>query len=171
MSEFLSWTAYSVLSIGLIFIAYNIYIHRTVSTTKKTQTLVNPLKKEKTVSVPISTTSYPVPQSIINPDEDTLHRGDWVRRLTSHVYTHRHNGHFNVLTINNSIEHHFTPEGLIEKLAITYTNSAKPEIIHFNVFVFRKRFLIRVGDGGYLNWCFEGNFDRSDNQVVFEEIG
>ncbi len=170
MLLFLIWSASFVFFAGLILLGRDIYFRRKVSVEKTNQTLLYPEEKEKTISGPSSPTGHSLPQSIINSDEGILDRGDWVRRLTSHVYSDRHAGQFNVLTINTKTDHHFMPQGVLEKLSLTYTNSEKLKIIPYDVFVFRKGYLIRLGDGGYLNWCFDGKFDRLDNQVAFHEI-
>ena len=155
---------------GLIILARKIYLRHRVSAENINQASANSGKKELKVFGPVPAADYQLPQSITNTDEDTLERGDWVIRLTSHVFSQRYSGRYNVLTIYNKIDHHFMPEGLVEKISSTYSTAKKPEVITFDTFVFRKGYLIRLGDGGYLNWCFEGNFDRLDNQVVFKEI-
>lgn len=170
MLLFLIWSASSVFFAGLILIGRNTYFRRKVSVEKTNQTLLYSEEKEKTISGPSPPTGHPLPQSIINSDEDILDRGDWVQRLTSHVYSDRHAGKFNVLTIHTKIDHHFMPQGVVEKLSLTYTNSEKSEVIPYDIFVFRTGYLLRLGHGGYLNWCFEGKFDKHDNQVVFNEI-
>jgi hypothetical protein len=116
------------------------------------------------------TNASSLPRSITDPNEDVIERGDWVQRLTDHVYTQRHASRYNVLTIHTNIDYHFLPEGVVERFNFTYANRKTGQVIPYETVVFRSGHLTRLGDGGYINWCFEGNFERMDNFVVFKDV-
>jgi hypothetical protein len=59
---------------------------------------------------------------------------------------------------------------MVERLPVTYTNSKTLQMIHYEVTVFQQGSMTLLGDGGYINWCFEGNFNRMDNYVEFNPI-
>jgi len=96
-----------------------------------------------------------------------------VSRLTSHVCHTRHAGRFNVLVFNTAVERYFIPEGVVEQFLVVYDStkeSAKVGKVTYEVTVFRKGHLVNLGDGGFINWCFEGNFERVGMSAIFAEI-
>ncbi|KAI9765615.1 MAG: hypothetical protein M1840_007304 [Geoglossum simile] len=127
------------------------------------------LDEEKTLETPPAK-FQDLPQSITQSDGVPIGRDDWVQRLTHHVFAERHGGRYNVLTVHTDIDHRFAPEGVVERLSLYYINSKKDQVIPYDVIVFRKGTMLRLGDGGYINWCFEGNFERLDNFVTFKEL-
>lgn len=59
---------------------------------------------------------------------------------------------------------------MVERLPVTYTNSKTLQMINYEATVFQNGNMTLLGDGGYINWCFEGNLDRMDNYVEFNPI-
>ena len=110
----------------------------------------------------------PLPPSIVNAVN--IDRGDWVQRLTAHMYNVRHSGRYNVLTIHTKIDFHFAPKGVVERIPSFYTDTNKKAVIPFETIVFEQGDLVRLGDGGFVNWCFHGNFKRDDNVVKFNAL-
>ena len=121
-------------------------------------------------SNPLPGPGQPLPEFIIRPDTSSMDRGDWVQRLTHHVFAQRHARRFNVLTIHTNIDYNFAPSGLLERMSVEYQDAVKARIIPYEVIVFQRGQLVRLGDGGYDNWCFQGNFDRTDEFVTFKDI-
>ncbi len=110
----------------------------------------------------------PLPLSIV--DSVDIDRADWVQRLTAHVSNERHRGRYNVLTIHTKIDYHFAHEGVVEKIPSSYTDANNKLVIPYETVIFEQGNLVRLGDGGYINWCFHGNFKRDDNVVNFFPI-
>lgn len=134
-----------------------------------------PVNLEEQVIAPSNTAAQsgefpPLPRSITNSNEESVDRVIWVQRLTDHVFRQRHGRRYNVLTLNTKVWHRFLPEEMVERLPVTYTNSKTLQVIHYEVTVFQKGTMTLLGDGGYINWCFEGNFNRMDNYVEFNPI-
>jgi hypothetical protein len=111
-----------------------------------------------------------LPRRITNSNEESVDRVVWVQRLTDHVFRQRHSGRYNVLTVNTKVWHRFLPEEVVERMPVTYTNSKTLQVIHYEVCVFQKGTMTLLGDGGYINWCFEGNFNRMENHVEFNPL-
>jgi hypothetical protein len=168
MSPFLAWATCSVIVFALFFLVRTVFAHLRASNPKALPVTTYSVE-EKTAETP-PTKNEELPRSITQSNEDSIDRGEWVRRLTCHIYAQRHGSRYNVLTIHTRIAHEFTPEGVVERFFLTYTNSKTAQDIPYDVVVFRKGKLKRFGDGGYINWCFEGNFDRLDDVVTFNEI-
>lgn len=101
--------------------------------------------------------------SVVQSDID---RASWVLRMTQHVFTERHLGCHNVVVINDDLEHYFKPEGVVEKFLIKFHNSKRPWTVPYSVVVFRKGTLLNLGDGGDINWDWQGNFTRSGNKLL-----
>ena len=170
-----TWISSLFLVIRLIFLGRAIYVYRC-----RTKALhLEAEFPEKSFSRPATLlkeelahthTHTFLPSSITDPDHNAIDRGEWLRRLTDQVYIQRHTGRYNVLTIHTSIDYRFAPKGIVERFAVEYNGEKEDRVIPFEVVVFRKGNLTRFGDGGYLNWCFEGNFERMDNFVVFKNI-
>jgi hypothetical protein len=178
MAQLLLTIASLFVVLALILLGRSFYNYQRQASTNKLaappRTTVSTEKQSVGPEPPSNNTntgaSY-LPRSITDSDEDVIDRGDWVQRLTDHVYTQRHASRYNVLTIHTNIDYHFRPEGVIEQFNLTYANRKTGQIIPYETVVFRNGHLTRLGDGGYINWCFEGNFDRMDNFVVFKSIG
>lgn len=132
--------------------------------------LVDEKSAPPSTSVPSTSLGESLPQSIVEPDVDSIDRANWVIRLTHHVYDARHGRRYNVLTINTDIDYHFAPTGVVERLSVKYNESRRGRVIPYEVVVFRRGHLVRLGDGGYINWCFEGNFERAEDCVTFNDI-
>ena len=105
----------------------------------------------------------PLPLSIVRSD---IERAAWVLRMTRHVFTDRHEGRYNVVVINDELEYHFKPEGVVEKSLIKFHNLKRPWIVPYSVVVFRKGTLLNLGDGGDINWDWQGNFTRNGNKLL-----
>ncbi|GES65956.1 stress protein [Aspergillus terreus] len=107
-------------------------------------------------------------QTILSAEADRLFRGDWVIRLAGHFYA-RYGKRYNVLVINAAIEKIFMPEGVVEKFQTVYRNKEGKGPVTYEVYVFKRGTLVNMGDGGYINWCFFGQLDRSGMSVRFDE--
>ncbi|KAG0631556.1 hypothetical protein M758_1G262000 [Ceratodon purpureus] len=46
-----------------------------------------------------------------------------------------------------------------------------PRFGSFQVYVFKSGKFTLQGDGGYINWCFKGNYTRNDKNVTFKQRG
>lgn len=104
-----------------------------------------------------------LPDHVIRSD---IERAAWVLRITRHVFSERHKGHHNVVVINNKLEYHFKPENEVERFLIEYKNSKRPWIVPYSVVVFRQGTLLNMGDGGDINWDWQGNFTRSGDRLL-----
>lgn len=109
-------------------------------------------------------------QALIPANEHRVGRGDWVQIMHSHVHDTRHGKKYNTLIFNTAVERQFFPEGVIEQFTVNYDNCKENSTIEYEVTVFRKGSLISLGDGGYINWCFDGNFERLGKTVEFFEV-
>ncbi|MCJ1380880.1 hypothetical protein MMC17_003989 [Xylographa soralifera] len=105
-----------------------------------------------------------LPGSITRSDSDTIKRDAWVLRMVHHMFGERHQGHYNVVVINADLEYRFKPEGVVERFLIDYHNKHRPWVVPYEVVVFREGTLENMGDGGDINWDWQGNFVRSDNR-------
>lgn len=104
--------------------------------------------------------------SIVRSD---IGRVAWVLRMTRHVFTDRHEGRYNVVVINDDLEYRFQPEAVVEKFLIKFHISKRPWIVPYSVVVFDRGTLLNLGDGGDINWDWQGNFTRSGNKrLTFE---
>lgn len=97
-------------------------------------------------------------------------RAAWVLRMTHHVFTERHKGLHNVVVINNDLDYYFySPEDVVESLLVEYKNSERPWTVPYSVVVFHQGALLNMGDGGDINWDWQGNFTRhGDNFLDFQ---
>lgn len=71
--------------------------------------------------------------------------------------------------MNLEIDHHFSAEGgTVEELKVEFVDSIKARKIIYVVYVFRGGAVEKLGDGGWINWCMTGNFERiGDDHVEF----
>lgn len=106
-----------------------------------------------------------LPDSVTRSDVDFIDRAAWVLRLTHHVFSERHKGNHNVLVINDNLEYQFDAQGIQERSLINYRKS-KGGLVPYAVVVFREGTLVNMGDGGDMNWDWQGNFIRSGNRVL-----
>lgn len=106
-----------------------------------------------------------LPESVTRSDVDFIDRAAWVLRLTHHVFSERHKGSHNVLVINDNLEYQFDAQGILERLLINYRKS-RGGLVPYAVVVFREGTLVNMGDGGDMNWDWQGNFIRSGNRVL-----
>lgn len=123
--------------------------------------------KPTTLSIPIEPSSTgPIPPHIL---ASNTRRDSWVQRLTDYVFETRHHGRYNVLTMNLEIDHHFSPEnGTVEELKTEFLDSKNSRKIYYVTYVFRAGAVEKLGDGGYINWCMQGDFERiGDDHVDF----
>lgn len=109
-----------------------------------------------------------LPESILSADE-SIDRGDWVKRLISYVYK-QYECKFNVLMIHTKIDHHFIPEGVVKRYEAVYKDIRNCKAIPYEVTVFRSGNIIRMGDGGFLNWYFQGKFEKLGDIVTLKSI-
>jgi hypothetical protein len=108
-------------------------------------------------------------QDVLPADRHLLSRSAWVIRLASH-FKKKHSNKYNVLVINSAIEKVFTPDHVVEEFRATYETEKPPYSIVYEVYVFDKGSLVNLGDGGYDNWCFLGNYDRMGMSVSFDVV-
>ena len=120
---------------------------------------------------PPSLADDPALQAILPANADTVSRGDWVIRLARYFQT-RHAEQYNVLVINAAIDKvlNIDEEDVVETFQTVYASRTKDAAVTYDVHVFRKGTLVNLGDGGYINWCFSGNYDRTGMSVRFSEI-
>lgn len=107
-----------------------------------------------------------LPESVTRPDADFIDRADWVQRLTRHVFFERHEGSHNVIVINDKLKYQLDAQGILERLLIKYHSKTRAGIVPYAVVVFREGILINMGDGGDINWDWQGNFIRTGNNVL-----
>lgn len=107
-----------------------------------------------------------LPDSITRSDVDFIDRAAWVLRLTHHVFAERHKGSHNVLVINDKLEYHFDAQGILERFLITYRSQSRAGNVPYAVVVFSEGRLVNMGDGGDINWDWQGNSMRSGNKML-----
>jgi len=100
---------------------------------------------------------------------ETIDRGQWVLRMTRHVFNERHEGQHNVVVINKELEYHFDIEGIVERHHAKYYEPPSSRLVPYDVVVFREGVLHNMGDGGDINWDWMGNFERhGTGMLVFK---
>ena len=104
-----------------------------------------------------------LPESIT---ASNIERAAWVLRMTRHVFSERHSGRYNVVVINNDLEYHFNPQNVVEKFTVEFQNSKRPWVVPYSIVVFDEGTLLNMGDGGDINWDWQGNFTRSGNKLL-----
>ena len=103
----------------------------------------------------------------LNPSDDqAIGRGYWTGRMADHMYLHRHRSKHNVLVINNDLEYHFAPSGVVDEFLVKYHETSRARTVPYKVVVFEEGMLVNMGDSGVINWGWRGNFVRSGNKVV-----
>lgn len=107
-----------------------------------------------------------LPASVTRSDVDFIDRAAWVQRMTHHVFSERHRGSHNVLVINDKLEYQLNAHGILERFLITYHSQSRAGNVRYAVVVFREGTLVNMGDGGDINWDWQGNFTRSGNKVL-----
>lgn len=107
-----------------------------------------------------------LPESVTRSDVDFIDRAAWVLRLTHHVFSERHKGGHNVLVINDNLEYHFDAKVILERFLITYRSQSRAGNVPYAVVVFSEGRLVNMGDGGDINWDWQGNFMRSGNKML-----
>lgn len=107
-----------------------------------------------------------LPASVTRSDVDFIDRAAWVLRMTHHVFSERHKGTHNVIVINDHLEYQFDAQGILEKFLINYHRKSRGGLVPYAVVVFREGTLVNVGDGGDINWDWQGNFIRRGNKEL-----
>lgn len=107
-----------------------------------------------------------LPASVTQSDVDFIERADWVLRMTHHVFSERHKGSYNVIVINDKLKYQFDAQGILERFLINYHSKSRAGLVPYAVVVFREGTLVNMGDGGDINWDWQGNFMRSGNNVL-----
>jgi len=102
-----------------------------------------------------------LPSSVTAGDQDKMGRDQWVLRMTRHVFGERHDKRHNVLVINDDLQYHFTPHGVVEEFRVVYHDTKHK--VPYRIVVFSHGELINLGDGGDINWDWMGNFVRHNN--------
>ncbi|KAI1111761.1 hypothetical protein F5Y14DRAFT_424359 [Nemania sp. NC0429] len=119
-------------------------------------------KDEKTVNIDID-----FPKSIKSSDTDTISRAEWVNRLTLYTYRSRHDSSHNVLVINNDLEYQLNVTGVVEDRQVIYKGLSRT--VPFRVVVFNRGTVLNLGDGGFINWEFIGNYKRTTSSLTIFE--
>jgi hypothetical protein len=101
-----------------------------------------------------------LPAEVTNSDSPAYDRSTWVRRINGHVFEQRHKGRHNVLTINTELEYYLSMRECIEEFNVPYWDSDGRKIV-YRIVVFDKGELVNLGDGGFINWMFEGSYVRT----------
>lgn len=107
-----------------------------------------------------------LPESVTRSDVDFIDRAAWVLRMNHHVFSERHKGSHNVVVINDKLKYQFDAQGILERLLINYHRKSRAGIVPYAVVVFREGILVNMGDGGDINWDWQGNFIRRGNNVL-----
>lgn len=102
-------------------------------------------------------------------DSESIDRAQWVLRMTRHVFKERHKSRYNVVVINQELEYHFSPEGVVEQHVVKYYEPSDSRAVPYEIVVFREGVLLNMGDGGDINWDWMGNFKRNgDSMLTFK---
>lgn len=110
-----------------------------------------------------------LPESVTRSDTEFIDRADWVLRMTHHVFSERHQGTQNVIIINDKLNYKLYVKGIVERFMVNYHNKNIAGPVPYAVVVFREGKILNLGDGGDLNWDWQGNFIRSgDKLLAFE---
>ncbi len=107
-----------------------------------------------------------LPESVTRSDAEFIDRADWVLRMTRHVFFERHEGSHNVIVINDKLKYQFDAQGILERFLINYHSKTRAGLVPYAVVVFREGILVNMGDGGDINWDWQGNFIRTGNNVL-----
>lgn len=113
-----------------------------------------------------------LPPSVTRSDQHLIGRDAWVLRMTHHVFEERHHSRYNVLVVNNDLEYHFSAEGVVEEFVVKYNESkhrlptVTTKVVPYRIIVFNEGSMVNMGDGGDVNWDWQGNFVRSGTKVV-----
>ncbi|KAH7322848.1 hypothetical protein B0I35DRAFT_426594 [Stachybotrys elegans] len=86
--------------------------------------------------------------------------GDWVRRLNGFVAQERHNGRYNVVTINTELDYYLSVGECVEEWH-TKWNDGRGKSRVYRTVVFDQGELVNFGDDGWINWAFSGKYVRS----------
>lgn len=105
-----------------------------------------------------------LPESVTRSDADFIDRPAWVLRMTHHVFSERHKGNHNVLVIHDQLEYQFDAQGIVERFLVNYHRRRIGGLVPYAVVVFREGTLVNMGDGGDINWDWQGNFIRRGNK-------
>ncbi|MCJ1347325.1 hypothetical protein MMC31_005548 [Peltigera leucophlebia] len=107
-----------------------------------------------------------LPESVTRSDADSIDRADWVLRMTHHVFSERHQGTHNVIVINDKLKYKFYAKGILERFLVNYHNKNIAGSVPYAVVVFREGTFLNLGDGGDINWDWQGNFMRSGDKLL-----
>lgn len=108
----------------------------------------------------------PLPPTVIASQPDIIDRGQWVLRMTRHVFEERHGRRHNVVVINKELEYYFEPAGVVERHDVKYYEPPNSRTVPYDVVVFREGVLHNMGDGGDINWDWMGNFTRQGTGML-----
>lgn len=117
----------------------------------------------------ISTLTPELPESVTR---SSINRDAWVLRMTHHVFDERHQNHYNVLVINNDLEYHLRAVGIVEEFLVKYYETkiqfhrTTNKVVTYRIVVFKEGSVVNMGDGGDINWDWQGNFVRSAAKIV-----
>lgn len=107
-----------------------------------------------------------LPEPVTRSDVDFIDRAAWVQRMTHHVFSERHKGSHNVIVINDKLKYTFHAKGILERFLINYYSKSIAGLVPYAVVVFTEGTLLNMGDGGDINWDWQGNFIRTGNKLL-----
>ena len=87
-------------------------------------------------------------------------REAWVKSVRNKAY-YSAGGKYNALVFNLAVSHTHNLSGVKFYSEATYGN------LVYGVWVFERGTFNNYGDGGYINWAFQGSFKRNGMQVNF----
>lgn len=96
-------------------------------------------------------------QSAVN---DTQDRGSFVKNLMESTY-YAAGQQYNVMVFNlgENYQHNFNN--------VVFYGSSVYSGLTFGIWAFDSGTFVNQGDGGYINWAFQGVFNRNGNTVTF----
>lgn len=84
-------------------------------------------------------------------------------KATCGEFDRKYDSKYNVMVFNNEQPSAYNLRGVRENFVRTYCG------IPYKVFVFRSGKFRNKGDGGFINWCFQGNFRRDGGLITFSK--
>jgi hypothetical protein len=96
-------------------------------------------------------------------------REDFVKGLCQGVFAQANStpgNHFNVMVCKAEWADASKLNGIVYDGAALFPAGLFDPII-FRVLVFSTGVFVNTGDGGFINWCFEGSFVKDGNTVTF----
>ncbi|MDN9011468.1 hypothetical protein [Brevibacillus laterosporus] len=115
----------------------------------------------------VTNTQNQLPPSIHKSEKNVLPadaRGDFVQDTLSHAFYQVGQGKKNVMVFNLNQRYTHNLQGIQTFYTVYYGS------IPYGVWVFTDGEFWNKGDGGWINWGFQGSFDRDGGHVKFHRI-